>query len=465
MFAVNYQNDTFQTRYEYLLKFILAFTDIILVNIAFLGAFFHINGTLAHLRGDRYWDYFIICNLIWLFCVTVVGSYRQKNLLNLEQIYRTTYKSVLIHAVFFILYLTLTKDVRFSREFMLVFYCTMVAGFIFSRFLGTVCEMILKKHFNIRRSVAVLGKNNTGNLLADYFERNETNFNFEGFLDEGVNKNLSPQELIMQAAEKGIKEIYVSLSPDKMTDACKLLKTAEKLCVRVKFIPDFGGNLDVPFTVSYMGDFPVITLRKEPLSDIKNRSRKRAFDLAFSTFVIVFIMSWLYPVIALLIKLQSPGPVLFKQLRSGKNNESFWCYKFRSMRVNKESDTRQASKDDDRITPIGKFLRKTSLDELPQFFNVFLGHMSVVGPRPHMLKHTEHYSGVINQFMVRHFLKPGISGWAQVNGFRGETRHPRMMEKRVEHDIWYMENWSNMLDVKIIFMTAINIFKGEENAG
>ena len=132
--------------------------------------------------------------------------------------------------------------------------------------------------------------------------------------------------------------------------------------------------------------------------------------------------------------------------------------------MNNDSDKRQASKNDDRITPFGKFMRKTSLDELPQFFNVLLGNMSIVGPRPHMLKHTELYRAIIDKYMVRQNLKPGITGWAPVNGFRGETNTDYLMEKRVEHDIWYLENWSLMLDVKIAFMTVINVFRGEKNA-
>ena len=154
----------------------------------------------------------------------------------------------------------------------------------------------------------------------------------------------------------------------------------------------------------------------------------------------------------------------FKQLRSGRDNKPFMCYKFRSMKVNKESDIRQASKDDDRITPIGKFLRKSSMDELPQFFNVILGEMSVVGPRPHMLKHTEEYRAIIDQFMVRHFLKPGITGWAQVTGLRGETKDPALMAKRVERDIWYLERWSLMLDIRIIFMTVYATLKNNDKA-
>ena len=219
-----------------------------------------------------------------------------------------------------------------------------------------------------------------------------------------------------------------------------------------------------PFQINYMGEFPVLSVRHEPLEDMQSRVKKRLFDVVFSLLVIVFIISWLYPLLALIIKIQSPGPVLFKQLRSGRDNQPFWCYKFRSMHVNANSDSKQAHKGDSRITAIGRFMRKTSLDEFPQFVNVLFGNMSIVGPRPHMLNHTEEYRAIIDQYMVRQFLKPGITGWAQVNGYRGETKDPSLMQKRVEHDIWYMENWSAMLDLRIVFITIFSILKGEENA-
>jgi len=213
-----------------------------------------------------------------------------------------------------------------------------------------------------------------------------------------------------------------------------------------------------------MDNFPVLSLRKEPLEEMENRFIKRLFDIVFSSFVIVFVLSWLYPILGLIIKIQSPGPVIYKQLRSGKDNQPFVCYKFRSMRLQGEAAFMQATKNDTRTTRIGKFIRKTSLDEIPQFVNVLLGDMSVIGPRPHILSMTEEYGQLINQYMVRHFLKSGITGWAQVNGFRGETKDDHSMEKRVEHDIWYLENWSLMLDLKIVLMTISNIFKGEKNA-
>ena len=194
----------------------------------------------------------------------------------------------------------------------------------------------------------------------------------------------------------------------------------------------------------------------------KNFILKRLFDIVFSLVVIIFILSWLLPVLIIIIKLESSGPGIFKQIRSGKNNYPFWCYKFRSMRVNNISV--QATLGDHWTTAIGAFIRKTSLDELPQFINVLFGDMSIVGPRPHMLKHTEEFSLITDQYMDRHFLKPGITGWAQINGYRGEIKEHDQLLKRIEHDIWYIENWSITGDINIIIKTITNVFQGEENA-
>jgi putative colanic acid biosynthesis UDP-glucose lipid carrier transferase len=200
------------------------------------------------------------------------------------------------------------------------------------------------------------------------------------------------------------------------------------------------------------------------LSEARNRIRKRLFDVVFSSLVTIFILSLLVPILGLLIKLESKGPVFFKQQRTGRDKKVFSCIKFRSMKMNPDADLKQACRNDSRFTKIGRFMRSTNLDEFPQFINVLKGDMSVVGPRPHMLKHTDDYSRMINKFMVRQFLKPGITGWAQINGYRGEIKTIEQLQKRVEHDIWYMEHWSLWLDVKIVFKTLSNMFIGEKNA-
>ena len=195
-------------------------------------------------------------------------------------------------------------------------------------------------------------------------------------------------------------------------------------------MPDFHIFVNRNIYVDFVNDIPVLSLRKEPLEDTGNRIKKRAVDIITSSLVILFILSWLIPLLAILIKLDSRGPVFFVQIRSGKSNQPFRCLKFRSLRVNNDADSKQVSRNDDRTTRVGRIMRKTNIDELPQFFNIFLGDMSVVGPRPHMLKHTEQFSELYKEYMIRHFVKPGLTGWAQVNGFRGEIRDNDFLKKK-----------------------------------
>jgi putative colanic acid biosynthesis UDP-glucose lipid carrier transferase len=212
-----------------------------------------------------------------------------------------------------------------------------------------------------------------------------------------------------------------------------------------------------------------VSLRSIPLDDAELRFFKRVFDIVFSTVVFLVVFSWLFPIIMLLIKLTSKGPIFFIQERWGLNNKKIYCYKFRSMAANstdvdENGNYRQATKDDARITPIGRFLRKSNLDELPQFLNVLKGEMSIVGPRPHPTPLNLHSKNIINNYMLRHLVRPGITGWAQVHGYRGETKDLKKMQKRVDFDIWYIANWSFWLDCQIIIQTVINMIKGEKNA-
>lgn len=270
---------------------------------------------------------------------------------------------------------------------------------------------------------------------------------------------------IRMAAEKGVNEIFLSIRSAEVPDLDTLMEEADQYCVRLKFVPDFSPALIVSNTqVRNIGDLPVYNLNEGALDQIENRFLKRVMDISVSLFIIVFICSWLIPLIGIIIKLSSPGPIFFRQLRNGRDNTEFWCYKFRSMRMNNTANTVQASRNDNRVTPFGKFLRRTSLDEFPQFFNVLMGDMTLVGPRPHMLKHTEQYRALIGRYMVRQYLKPGITGWAQVNGLRGETADIRQMERRVQYDIWYFENWSPLLDFKIFIMTFFSFLRGDKNA-
>ena len=253
--------------------------------------------------------------------------------------------------------------------------------------------------------------------------------------------------LCVSRKERELIERTVRLCDHRMAKFYYLPTAEEKLNLQPVLIDDIG----------------VMTTYTSPLEEPLNRLLKRLFDIVFSILCLI-PSALLLPFIVWAIKRQSPGPVFFRQRRTGLDGHEFYCYKFRSMHVNTDADRLQATKDDPRKFPFGDFMRKTNIDELPQFWNVLIGDMSIVGPRPHMLAHTEQYDKLIDKYMVRHFVKPGITGWAQVTGFRGETRELWQMEGRVERDIWYIQHWSLWLDLRIIWLTAKTIFKRDEKA-
>ena len=263
--------------------------------------------------------------------------------------------------------------------------------------------------------------------------------------------------------EKAVEELYCSLSHSEADEMRHIMEFCDKNVIRFFYVPRIFSNIQLSLRPEKFGDTVIFTNHHEPLQFLGNRVMKRLFDIAFSALVLLALLP-LFPIMALIIKMQSKGPVFFKQMRTGLNGDSFMCYKFRSMHVNADADRVQATKHDPRKFPFGEFMRKTNLDELPQFFNVLKGDMSVVGPRPHMIFHTEKYSALIDKYMVRHFSKPGITGYAQVTGFRGETEELWQMEGRIRKDIWYIENWSMWLDIKIIFMTALSIVRPDKAA-
>jgi len=322
------------------------------------------------------------------------------------------------------------------------------------------------------RNVVIIGGGRIGYDLYQFFSNNaERGYNLIGFFDDEPErvkeKNLylgRTDECIDYVIANNVDEIFCTLPNSKADTIERLMLDADKNLIRFKFVPEYYDYAKKPTYIQSFGHIPIISVRPEPLENMLNRFLKRSFDTVFSILVIVFIFSWLFPILALIIKLQSKGPVFFVQIRSGRDNKPFKCYKFRSMRVNNDSDKKQATRGDKRITSIGAIMRRTSIDELPQFFNVLRGNMSVVGPRPHMISHTEQYSQLIDTFMVRHFLKPGITGWAQIRGLRGETKNTEDMLARVEADVWYLENWSFLLDLKIVFLTFFGTIRGDKNA-
>ena len=314
------------------------------------------------------------------------------------------------------------------------------------------------------RNVVIIGRNaKTEQLIRVFQERTEFGYEFKKQFSP-KDKGFDIDSCFDYVLSNQIDEIYCAISELKNREIIAFINFADNNLKTLKFLPDNKNIYSKKLKFEYYDYLPILSLRDIPLHNPINAFLKRVFDLGFSMLVIFGVLIWLTPLLAILIKLESKGPLFFFQKRTGLDNREFYCYKFRSMAVNEDADQQQARKDDMRTTNIGKFLRKTSIDELPQFYNVFLGTMSVVGPRPHMVKHTDEYASRVDKYMVRHFVKPGITGLAQVRGYRGEIEAQTDIQNRIKFDVFYIENWSFLLDVKIVFQTILNIFKGEDKA-
>lgn len=289
---------------------------------------------------------------------------------------------------------------------------------------------------------------------------------FYGFNDEqekGSYPLLGMLEDLLSADLKELDFIYISENITR-ENLNRLINKADNELVKVKLLPEFKTDVIKSFSLKRFDLVPVVDVNNLPLDNAWNNFVKRSFDLIFSSIILITVLSWLYPLIGILIKIESRGPILFKQKRHGKGNVPFSCYKFRTMVVNEKADVLWASKDDPRVTRLGAFLRKTSLDEFPQFINVFIGNMSIVGPRPHPLSLNNEFENKVEKFARRHTSKPGVTGLAQSMGYRGEITNYHQMSSRVRLDRFYLQNWSIWLDLKIIFLTVYALVKGQELA-
>jgi len=317
------------------------------------------------------------------------------------------------------------------------------------------------------RNAIIIGFTPEAIGLKNLFEtRKDYGYRFLGyFSDKKVNQEIKGKltDLKPFVIENSVDEIYCSLNEVSNNYLKDLIEFADENNKTIKFIPDTKEIFSKNLKIDYYDFFPVLSLKQTMLNEPAIQILKRSFDIVFSILIIVFILSWLVPLLAVLIKLESKGPVFFTQGRPGMGENEFVCYKFRSMRINTTTE-QEASKNDPRVTSIGRFMRKKSIDELPQFINVLMGEMSVVGPRPHLWSQNKEYGNKVKKYMIRHCVKPGITGLAQVSGFRGEITVERDMINRIKFDVFYIENWSLILDLKIIFQTVINIFKGDKKA-
>ncbi|MCK0130233.1 undecaprenyl-phosphate glucose phosphotransferase [Flavobacteriaceae bacterium F08102] len=350
--------------------------------------------------------------------------------------------------------------------------------FIFSAILVSISLVKLVTFYGVKyvrqkgkdsTNIIIIGLDDTSKKMANLFRTNsELGYKYLGFFSDDIDIKKdylgSFDESFEYCITHKVDEIFCTLSVLSNENVKEFTKFGNEHKISVKLIPDSTELFSKYLGAEYYDSFLVLNVKKLPFESAENHIVKRLFDVIFAIFICVFVMSWLIPILWVLIKLESKGPLFFTQKREGIRGETFTCYKFRSMKLNDLSDKIHATKNDERVTKIGGFLRRTSLDELPQFFNVLKGDMSVVGPRPHMTNLSKEYQKEIDNYIDRFAVKPGITGLAQVSGYRGEVKKKADIKNRIRLDIFYIENWSFFLDLKIIFQTMVNIFTGEEKA-
>ncbi len=457
-------------RYGQFVRWIFSIVDMLVVNLTFISV------TLW--QGDQNGAETLLTRPIWLslnvamlVCIYFYNNVHERRVYYAEKVVGQAIKLVLTHAGLFVSLISfLGPDVswRVLLKFYLIFFLALATWWVVSR---QLVKLYRNHGFNFKRVIVIGGGTVGVRLINEMLGDQGYGYHIVGFFDN--NPKARSVSAVYQGTLADVEQFVKTHQVDEMfcavpdtennQNVAQMIRIADNNAVDFYYVPQFGRTVTRQFELSSVGDVPILAVHPYPLKNPINRLIKQTFDLVVSTVVLILSPLVIIPV-AIGIKLSSPGPVFFVQKRTGYRGQAFDCYKFRTMRVNADSDTLQASKDDPRVTRFGNFLRRTSIDELPQFFNVWRGDMSIVGPRPHMVAQTEMYSELIDKYMLRHTIKPGITGWAQVRGFRGQTEELWQMEKRVEYDVWYAENWTFLLDLKIIFRTIYNALRGEDNA-
>ncbi len=454
-------------RFYFLFPILFILADAIAVTISFIGSYsIEFNSIIP---TGSYLYALLISLVIWVTLDIAIKDYKIGRNTTFTRTFNKSARSVAIF-ISILLFIWVFSDYKIlDRSFL---------GTYFMALLLVVAVSRLSTHWSLNhyrslgrnfRNAVIVGYDKLGFSLFDALQRNRYHgIICKGFYgDEGENvtnyEKLGGIFDFLKSKWDELDFVYVSghLKRDLID---KIIERADNEFVKVKLLPTFATYQPKIYTLKRFDNISIIDVNDLPLDNIFNRIIKRTFDIAFSLIVMVFVMSWLYPLIALIIQLETPGPVIFKQLRHGKNNKKFWCFKFRTMVINEESDTRWATKNDPRVTRFGKFLRISSLDELPQFINVLRGEMAIVGPRPHAVEMNEHYRTRVDKFYQRHAFKPGITGLAQAMGYRGEIREFYHIKNRVKLDRFYFQNWSFWFDLKIIVKTIYVLFRGQEAA-
>ncbi len=451
------------------------FSDLLLLNLSFIAA--AVVSQSWQILIDRYYMFFLLVglNTLWVFISNSTNYYSDFHSRNFPFQFINILKETAAQILASILFIFIIKEDLFTRNF-IIYYAILMIFLLSARIIifRKVLKSIRKKGKNIRK-LLIVGYGDIAKSFKRMIKSNpDFGYDFAGYLTED-DTDSADNEVVGQVtnlepviSQFNIDEVVIAIKEISGEFLNQVLAVCNRNAVRTHIIPDYSKYVSNNFQVSMFGDFPILTARLEPLEEVYWRFVKRSFDIIFSLLVIVLVLSWLYPIIFILTKLTSRGPVFFVQNRVGSKHKRFKCYKFRTMKISAKSTElkfQPVVENDPRVTMIGKFLRKSNLDELPQFLNVFKGEMSVVGPRPHTDAYEKVYVKIVDTIRIRYNVKPGITGWAQIHGLRGDVpdkqENIQLTKKRIEYDIWYIENWSIVLDLQIILITIWQMLKGK----
>ncbi|MCW9066105.1 MAG: exopolysaccharide biosynthesis polyprenyl glycosylphosphotransferase, partial [Ignavibacteriaceae bacterium] len=429
-------------------------SDLLLLTCAFLLS--AVYSQSWEILLEKYYMFFLLIglNLLWIVTSNYLNFYDDFFSRNFPVQLANILKNSLLQLVIAISFIFLAKENLFTRYFIIYYFVLLV---LFISFRVVIFRKILKylrrKGKNVR-SLVIVGEGELAQSFQEMIQSNpDFGYSFKGFVgvingDMQINMEQLVEDLEKTFTTMKIDEVVITISEGSRHILETIIKICDKNAVKVHIIPDYHNLVSKRFQLSSFGEFPIITARREPLNEVQWRLVKRAFDIIFSFIVTILILSWLYPLILIISLIFDRGPVFFLQDRLGTKNNKFKCIKFRTMQYEKvQVDVfKPVVENDPRITKVGKFLRKYNLDELPQFINVFIGDMSVVGPRPHAISYNDLYSKIVDEIRLRQNVKPGITGWAQIHGLRGdvtdEEENSKRTKLRIDYDLWYIENWS-----------------------
>ena len=454
------------------------FLDLLLLNIIFTASAILAQSFQTLMARNHMFILLAALNFLWYFTSNVNGFYEDNNLRSFSFQFNNILKNTFVQIIAAILFIFIAKEDLFTRNFILI-YAFVLIFFISIRI--QLLKMLIGKlslRENKIQNIVIVGSGEVArNFYNSTIKKQSFSYKFAGYLDD-VTAEPTRTALIGKIDDlekvilsKNINEVIVALPIQEFARLDQIIKVCNRHAVRVHIIPDYFRFISKKFRITMFENFPIITIRDEPLAEAHWRFTKRLIDILFSLFIIILFLSWLIPLIVIFSKIFSRGTVFFVQKSIGMKNKAFNFYKFRTLITSANSENQSFSPviaGDSRITKIGSILRRTNLDELPQFFNILKGDMSIVGPRPHFLPYNEVYSEIVDEIKLRSRVRPGLTGWAQVHGLRGDSTDPveneRRTRKRIEYDIWYIENWSIWLDIQIIILTIWQMIKGETRA-